>query len=245
MGLKDLFSGFTSRSSEKTVAKQVTRLTNQNVQHEDRLRAAELLSEANTEDAIYGMLRRYDMTLEKSYMDQEEKNYVKELILTKGQDAVAPILRFLKVTDNVNWPERIMSNIINDDAEVVGHLLKVIEDERDSGDMKGQKRAKLLSLLIKYEDPRIPALVASFLKDFDEGVRFTSVEILDRQGDDSVRDALLEVMAGEEEESVRVRMRVLETFLRNQWRVDPWKEKVGAWLPPEYKVRDNIIVDAL
>ena len=38
-----------------------------------------------------------DMTLEKGYMDQDEKVYVRDLLVEKGQAAIAPIRRFLKV----------------------------------------------------------------------------------------------------------------------------------------------------
>ena len=244
MGLKDLFTGFTSRSSEKVLAKNVARLTNQNVQHEDRLRAAEVLAELNTEEAIYGLLKRYEMTLEKGYMDQDEKVYVRDLIVDKGEAALGPIRRFLKDSDAVNWPERILSNILNDDARVVGVLLEVIEEERDSGDMKGQKRAKLLSLFTKYEDPRIAPVLVTFLKDFDETARFTAVEVLDKQADASCAEALVEVMVGPDEESGRVRHRALEAFVHNGWSVAPWRDRVAAWLPPEFQIRGDKIFEA-
>lgn len=243
MGLKDLFAGFTSRSSEKTLSKNIARLTNQNVQHEDRLRAAEVLAEVGTDEALFGLLKRYDMTLDKGYMDLDEKVYVRDLLVEKGQLAIGSIRRFLKASDNVNWPERILSNILNDDKAVIGTLLEVIEEERDSGDMKGQKRAKLLGLLVKYEDPRIPAVVATFLHDFDESVRFTAVEVLDQQGDPSVREKLIEVMTGPDEESVRVRRRILEAFARHGWSIAEWREKVEAWLPEGFVVRADKIVE--
>lgn len=238
-----MFAGLTSRSSEKTLAKNVAKLVNQNVQHEDRLRAAEVLAEMNTDESLFGLLKRYDMTLEKGYMDQDEKVYVRDLLVEKGQAAIDPIRRFLKFSDNVNWPERILSNILNDDQAVVGTLLEVIEEERDSGDMKGPKRAKLISLLIKYTDPRIPSVVTSFLHDFDESVRFTAVCVLDEQGDPSCRQALIDVMSGTTEESVRVKQRILEVFTKHQWSIADWREQVESWLPPNYVIRSDKIVE--
>jgi len=81
------------------------------------------------------------------------------------------VRQFLRQSNNVNWPERILADVLGDDSEVVTVLLDVLESERNSGDMKGPKRAKLLSLLIKYpHDPRIAEKAASFLHDFDESV---------------------------------------------------------------------------
>ena len=151
MGLMDLFAGFTSRSGEKVLTKNIKRLCHPNSQHEDRLHAAEVLLELGTDEAYYGMLKRYDMTLDKGYMDHDEKAYVKELLVGQGEAVIEPIRRFMKDSPNVNWPERILSDVLDDDDKVVTELLDIIEAERDSGDMKGPKRAKLLSLLIKYD----------------------------------------------------------------------------------------------
>jgi hypothetical protein len=115
------------------------------------LHAAEVLLELGTDEAYYGMLKRYDMTLDKGYMDHDEKAYVKELLVGQGEAVIEPIRRFMKDSPNVNWPERILSDVLDDDDKVVTELLDIIEAERDSGDMKGPKRAKLLSLLIKYD----------------------------------------------------------------------------------------------
>ncbi len=244
MGLKDLFAGWSSRSSEKTLARNIARLTSQNAQHEDRLRAAEILIEMDTEEAYLGLLKRYDMTLEKGYMDRDEKSYVKELLVSRGKAVVEPVRKFLKQSNNVNWPERILADVLGDDSEVVSVLLDVLESERDAGDMKGPKRAKLLGLLIKYPpDPRISEKAASFLHDFDESVRFTAVEVLDAQGDGNHVKELVEVMVGDEEESGRVRMRILETLVRHKWPIGKWRPKVAAWLPEGYAVKGKRIIE--
>lgn len=246
MGFKDFFTslagGFSSRPSDK-LSKNIARLTNQNVQHEDRLRAAEILSEIDTEESILGLLKRYDMSLEKGYMDQDEKVFVRDLVVSKSKRAVPAIKIFFKQSDNVNWPERILSHILNDDKEVISILLEIIESERDSGDMKAQKRAKLLSLLVKYEDERIPDLVTSFLKDFDETVRFTAIEVLDTQGVDTKKDILINLMIGEEEESIRVKRRILESFVRHAWSVSERKEEIQNWLPEGFILRNDRIVE--
>lgn len=242
MGLMDML-GFGSRTGEKALAKNIAKLINQNVQHEDRLRAAEILAEMDSAEATRGLLRRYDMTLDKGYMDQDEKVYIRDLVVEKGETAIEPIQQYLMTSDNINWPERILSTILDDEERVVSILLEVIEAHRDSGDMKGPKRAKLLNLLMQYQDPRIATQVASFLSDFDESVRYTAVEVLDTQGEDSVAEVLVKVMTGEEEDSVRVRSRILEVFLRHEWSVAPWRTEVEAWLPEDKMIRGDVIVE--
>lgn len=242
MGFLD-FLGLGAGAADKAMSKHVQKLVHPYVQHEDRLRAAEVLAQIGTEEALFNLLKRYDLTLDKSYQDMDEKVYVKDLLVAKGEAAVEPIRKFLKVSENVNWPERILIYILEDDAKVLAVLLDALESTRDSGDMKGQKRARLLSLFTKYLDPRIPKAVLPFLYDFDEGVRFTAVEILDAQADPSTREELFAVMTGPDEESTRVRRRILEVFVKHGWSVAEWMDTVEGWLPEGVMLQGDRLVE--
>lgn len=243
MGLFD-FLGLGSGSAEKTVAKHVAKLTHAYVQSEDRMRAAELLAGIGTDEALFGLLKRFDLTVDKSYQDMEEKVYVKDLLVSKGQAAIGPIQRFLKNSENPNWPERILSYILGDEALVIGVLLEVLKSPEIQGDTRGLRRARLLSLLLKYQDSRITSSVLPFLHDFDEGVRFTAVEAIDAQDEaDHVREELFNVMTGPDEESTRVRRRILEVFVKKQWSVAEWLDTLQGWLPEGFALVGDKVVE--
>ncbi len=226
----------------KALKKQAARLVNPNVQHEDRLRAADILVDMGTEDAYLALLARYDMVLEKGYMDQDEKVYVRDLLVERGEETIGAIKRFMKESINVNWPQRILSNILEDDEKVLGHVLEVLEAERDGGDMKGEKRARLLQLLIQYQDARIIPAVLPFLDDFSEEVRFKAVEVLDMQEDPSVCAPLVKALIRPEEDSVRVRHRMLEILARHRWPLGEYRDAVEAILPDEFILEGEIVV---
>lgn len=218
MGLGDFFQKYKADRDKKTLMKNIRRLIHQDLQHEDRLRAAEFLAEVGTPEALYGLLRRYDMSLDKGYMDQDEKTFVHDILVAKGTAAIEPIETFLRASENVSWPERILASILKDDEKVVGVLLHVVEAERkDGSDMRAGKRANLLSLFGRYQDPRIAPAVVDFLDDFDESVRITCVEILDHQGDELALEPLAKLATSEEEESFRVKSRIVETFVNHGW----------------------------
>lgn len=243
MGFFDFFSG-SKGGPDKAISKHIKTLTNPYVQHEDRLRAAELLAQINTDESLFGLLKRYDITLDKSYQDMDEKVYVKDLLVSKGQAAVEPIRRYLKGSENVNWPERILTNILDDEKTVVDVILEVLESIKDSGDMKGAHRKSVISMLKKYQDTRIAPLMLPFLHDFDEGVRAEAVEVLDVQADPRVREELFQVMTGPDEESMRVRRRVVEIFVKHQWSVADWLDTVAGWLPEGVTVVEDKLVEA-
>lgn len=244
MGLFDVFTNWNKSSNDRAVTKQISRLIHPNVQHEDRLHAADLLAENGSDEAIYGLLRRFDMTLDKGYMDQDEKTYVKELVVAKGSQAIPMVKKFIQDSTNINWPERILSDILQDDSKVMDIVLEALEAERDAGDMHGPKRARLMSLLIKCPpNPQIAEAAASFFTDYDESVRFSAVEVLDAQDDRTYAEKLINIMVGTEEESGRVRMRILELLVRRGWDVSPYLGQIKPWLPSQYRVVNGVIVE--
>ena len=234
MGLGDFFSKYKADREKKTLMKNIRRLIHQDLQHEDRLRAAEFLAEVGTEEALYGLLRRYDMSLDKNYMDQDEKTFVHDIVVSKGEAAIEPIERFLRASENVSWPERILSSILQDDDKVVEVLLEVIRVEREEGnDMRAGKRANLIDLFSRYKDPRIAAAIVPFLDDFDESVRITCINVLDTQGDETAAGPLLDLATSEEEDSFRVKSRVVDCFANHGWKVPTeYRDGVKPLLDP-------------
>lgn len=237
MGLADFFAKYKADRNQKALVRNIKRLIHQDMQHEDRLQSAEFLSEEGSDEALYGLLRRYDMSLEKSYMDQDEKSYVHDLLVAKGHRVLSPVKRFLRDSENLAWPERILVSVLKDETQVVGVLLEVLEAERGGSDMRGPKRASLLGLLKHYKDPRIAEAVLPFLDDFDETVRLTAVEVLDVEGDNKVIVPLVTLLASQEEESFRVKRRVVDTFVKQGWIV-PAQQRDGLvrWLPSGFSL---------
>lgn len=238
MGLSDFFANYKAERAKKALLKNIRRLIHQDLQHEDRLRAAEFLSEVGTTEALYGLLRRYDMSLDKGYMDQDEKTYVHDILVSKGPSAVEPIKQFLAKSENVTWPERILRSILKDDGKVVELLLEVVEKEKvDGSDLRAAKRANLLSLLNGYEDERIAPAVIEFLEDYDESVRMVTLEVLDAQGDATALEPSLKLFLSDEEDSMRVKRRVLDLLANHQWAVPAeLRSAVQAGLPQDFKM---------
>lgn len=233
MGLGDFFARYKADREKKALMKNIRRLIHQDHQHEDRLRAAEWLSELGTPEALYGLLRRYDMSLDKGYMDQDEKTFVKDILVSKGEASIEPLEKFLRASENVSWPERILASILKDDQKVVTILLSALEAEhRDGSDMRAGKRANLLALFTRYHDPRIAVACVPFLEDFDESVRIAAVEVLDHQADAGAIEPLARLLASEREESFRVKSRIADAFATHGWIVPaPYRDAVRVALP--------------
>ena len=81
------------------------------------------------------------------------------------------------------------------------------------------------------------SLVAPYLADMDEGVRFAAAESLLRLKNEEVaRDALLQLFVSDTEESLRLRIRIAEGFAELGWLVHGYRGGVEKKLPDGFQL---------
>jgi HEAT repeat protein len=126
---------------------------------------------------------------------------------------------------------------------VVGHLLGLLarmdtEYERDPA-----RKIQILTTLSERKDPRAAAGAARFTLDANETVRFAAVAAVLAQDDAATFEAaLVECLC--QEESVRVRNRVLESLAISANSVGARREAVAARLTPAYSLDKSGVVTA-
>src|SRR3954467_10405151 len=102
MGFLDRFSkdGRDQRSREKNASRAV----NKYAQSPDRMKALQALRDDGSPEAIYGMLRRFGMMYDKTIEDEQEKDWVFEVLAEKGASIIPSIKKYLFTADSVSWP---------------------------------------------------------------------------------------------------------------------------------------------
>jgi len=97
------------------------------------------------------------------------------------------------------------------------------------------KKIQLMTHLAGLKHTRVPPLVAPYLEDMDEGVRYASVEALLKQGDEAAaRATLLDQFA--KEESLRLRIRIADGFAELAWPVADRRADVEKVLPDTFQI---------
>ena len=187
------------------------------------------LADLGTDEALTGLLRRYDVTIKSESMDRFEKELIYNLMVAKGSRVKDPVCRFLRASDNVTWPIQVLRSITTQE-EVVGECLEVLAEELSKDSFKPDKKVRLLELLEDHLDERVAPVVAEGLKDFDETVRFGSVETLFAQADDAAREPLLRCLTDPEEESRRIKKRIVAGFVEKGWNIRGFRKAVEALL---------------
>ena len=239
MGLKDLFSS--GGRAKSRLDKHVKVITNPYTQSVDRYAAMQSLLEDGSEEALVGLMKRFTVVSTKSIEDEEEKGWVYRELSGLGAKVLPALRLFCVESDNVAWALRILEDVANgpQEWEVLDAML-----ERHPPEYARDPKTKLqvLTHVAEIDDPRVASILIRYLGDPDEGVRFYCVEQLVDIGDESAKQPLVERLANQDEDSVRLRTRILDGFAALGWDVSEHQQVIVANLGNEHALQKGKVV---
>jgi len=229
-----MFGLFGTKSDGSQVKKLAERVANKRGQSPDRWEAIDALAKLHTAEAVAALLPRFTFYVEPSISDQDEKDAAFNGIVSTGSAAVAPIVAFLQRAESISWPVKMLERIAGPEA-VVERLLELLHAMDTEYERDPQKKIQVLVELEDRRDPRIAPTVARFVSDANETVRFHAASTLLGQADAAEHRAAL-IARVEQEESVRVRVRILEGFAQNGWAVENASAALRSKLPAGFSL---------
>jgi len=214
--------------SQKQIDRAVKRLTETHGEEGPRIEASERLLEWGTPEALLGLVKRFTISSRVITQDVEEKRMVVEMLVSKGQGAVDPILRFMKIHHQVDWPVQALARIVSEPV-LIDHLIEIIENVAESEFTASEHRVSLLRAIQGHVTEEMSPTLQTFLSDSDDDVRIVAIEGLASIGE-SVRALLLECFL-EAEDRPRIRRRIAEIFVDQEWLVKGFRPKIEETLP--------------
>jgi len=233
MGFLDRFSkdGRDQRAREKNTARAI----NKYMQSPDRMKALQALRDDGSDEALYGLMRRFGMMYDKTIEDEQEKEWVFEMLVEKGAAVLPALKKYMFSADSISWPLRLLDKVIDGKEGRIDVIAEVLERHEPGYERDPTKKIQLLTHLAGLKHTRVPPLVAPYLEDMDEGVRYASVEALLKQADETVaRAPLLAQLA--KEDSLRLRIRIAEGFSDLGWPVADRRADIEKMLPDAYLI---------
>jgi HEAT repeat protein len=235
MGFLDLFSkqGRTERARASNIKGAVNKFS----QSADRFRALQALRDDGSSEALYGLMRRFGMMYDKTIEDEQEKDWVFEVLVEKGVAILPSLKKYLATADSISWPLRLLDKVADRETELAA-LQDILARHEPGYERDPTKKIQLLNHLAGLKDKRVPPLVSPYLADMDEGVRYAAVEALVRQADEAAAAGpLLERFTNADEDSLRNRLLIAEGFTDLGWTIPADKrEAVLKFLPDQFKV---------
>jgi hypothetical protein len=233
VGFRDFFNS-DARSKNK-LDKLMRAVVNQYGQSADRYHAMQQLLEIGTVPAILGLMRRFTMNASKSIEDEEEKGWVFRQVTGLPKDVALPAAKeFCLQSENIAWVLRIVEEMADEKQE--WDILDALLDkhpptyERDPA-----TKQQLLTHLAEIDNPRVPAILAKYLDDPDESIRFqVSEALLDIADEAQSKEPLIRRLADQTEDSLRLRTKILTGIARLNWDVSAFKELIVPNLGSEH-----------
>jgi hypothetical protein len=234
MGVFDLFSkdGRQQRARDKNISRAVQKYS----QSPDRMKALQALRDDGSPEALYGMLRRFGMMYDKTIEDEQEKDWVFEVLVEKGAAIIPPIKKYLFAADSVSWPLRLLDRVAGKEEELA--VIKAVLERHEPGyERDPTKKIQLLNHLAAIKDERVPPMIVPYLADMDEGVRYSAVEALVRhKNEEAAREPLLLHFISDSEDSLRIRLQIAEGFADLAWLVKGHRGEVEKKLPEQFQI---------
>ena len=219
-------------SKERALQRTIEKATNKLAQQPDRWGALERLSEDGSDEALYGLCKRWGVTSLKGVEDEQEKSWVVDTLVAKGPVALGPVVRYMKSADQLAFPLRVLERIADHDK-----ILQVV-DEIFASEPPGyvrmpERRIDLIKWFCEYKaasDAEVLARVTRYLPDFDENVRFTTIDGLASRDPKLIAPPLVEALLRPDEESGRIRRTIVEVLDKTGAPLGDKKDAVAAML---------------
>lgn len=234
-------------SKERSLQKTIEKATNKLAQQPDRFGALERLREDGSEEALFGLCKRFGVTSMKGVEDEQEKQWVRDVLVEKGAASLAPLVRYMKGADQLGHPLRVLERIADHDK-----LLEVV-DELFASEKPGyvrmpDRRIDLIKWFSEWKeatDDEIISRLTPYLPDFDENVRFTVIDGLSHRDPAKIAGPLIDALVRPEEESGRIRRTIVEVLERTKAPLGDRASEVANMLTGplanEYKVEGGVV----
>lgn len=219
-------------SKEKSLQRTIERATNKLAQQADRFPALERLLEDGSQDALFGLCRRFGVTSQKSVEDEQEKAWVVDALVGKGAVALPAVRRYIKSAEALAFPLKVLDRIA-EPAAVLEVVDEVLAGEQPGYVRHPERRIDLLRWLANWKgtsSAEITRRLTPYLSDFDENVRFATIEGLSQHDLAEVGASLLSALLRPEEESGRIRRRLIEVLADKHVALGDRRDEVAALL---------------
>lgn len=229
-------------SKERSLQRTIEKATNKLAQQPDRWSALEKLREDGGEEALYGLCKRFGVTSMKGVEDEQEKNWVVDVLVEKGAMSLAPIRRYMKSADAIAFPLKVLERIASHD-KVIEILDELFAAEPPGYVRMPERRIDLIKWLSEWKgasDDEVISRVTPYITDFDENVRFTTIDGLASRDPKKIAGPLIDGLLRPDEESGRIKRTIVEVLEKTKaplgGRADQVKAAMTGPLADDFKV---------
>jgi|MudIll2142460700_1097286.scaffolds.fasta_scaffold02796_5 hypothetical protein len=236
-------------SKEKSLEKTIAKATNKLAQQVDRWAALESLKKAGTEEALFGLCKRFGITSMKGIEDEQEKDWVVDTLVAKGKDSFGPLVRYMKNAEQLAFPLKVLERIADREKvlEVADELFK---SEPPGYVRMPERRIDLMRWFSEWKpatDDEVVARLTPYVTDFDENSRFAAIDGMSSRDPAKIAPPLIAGLLRPEEESGRIKRTIVEVLEKSKAPLGDKADAVaaviagGGPLASDFKVANGVV----
>ena len=210
--------------SEGQIRRAIKQVTQIHGEAGTRVAAMERLASWKTVEAAEALLRRFTVRTPQASMDLEEKQHTVRLLIGMGRVAVDPILNYLRIEPDVTYPVQALKGLFTPE-EFSTSLAEILSAFSEGYTRWPEAKSELIKHLPNESFSQVVDTVIPFLEDDDDDVCIAAVDYLAHNGDDTIREKLLQLFL-DAEARPRLRGRILDHFYEREWTVKGYRKKM-------------------
>lgn len=235
-------------SKEKALQKTIDKATNKLSQQVDRWGALEKLKDDGTEEALFGLCKRFGITSMKGVEDEQEKNWVVETLVGFGARSLAPVIRYMKSADQLAFPLKVLERVA-DRTKVLEVADQLFASEPPGYVRMPERRIDLIRWLSEWKpitDDELVARITPYVADFDENSRFAAIDGMAGRDPAKIGPPLIAALIRPEEESGRIRRTIVEVLAKGKVplgdQASAVEKVLTGPLASDFKISDGVLV---
>jgi len=186
-------------------------------------------------------INRFSITISNSIKDFEEKDKIKDLLISYNQRSIEPLKDYIRKEYHIAYPISVLEVLIGE-QETLNFLNSVLTtDDTLFDDKLVEKRVDIL----KYFEGRtmfeLLDKVMVFLNDSDDRLVIAAIRFL-RDYDfsknlniESISENIIKKFL-DENTSVRIRLELINILVEHEWKVSGYKKRIEEVLPEGYYI---------
>ena len=233
-------------SKDRALQRTIEKATNKLAQQPDRWSALEKLREDGSDEALFGLCKRFGITSLKGVDDEQEKAWVVDVLVEKGPLALAAVHRYMKNAEQLAFPLKVLERFANHDQQLT-FVDELFKSEPPGYVRMPDRRIDLIKWFCEHKamtDEEVVPRVVPYLTDFDENSRFSAIEGLSTKNPKLYAEQLVDALLRPEEESGRIKRTIVEVLEKTKAPIGDRGARVTAQLTgqlADFKVDAGII----
>jgi len=262
-----IFDFFGSKGGGKAgLRKQAQKVTVKYGPPENRQKVIDQLADMDTPEALAVLCLRFTIRADPGITDDEEKEHVRQILVSAGEKAVGPVKEFLEAqVSGVSWGLRVLAEL-RPPEDVVGTGLKLLHRLGREYSRDPEKKLVLLSWLAEHHGdltslthaagastgsataaeassgsveggaPGVEDTLLALLEDFSDDVRIAALRVVARQSLTERTREALVELLLRDKDNARVRGEVLQALADLGADVKGYRPSVEALLVEPYSL---------